>query len=184
VGLGLTGKSVTGKTALPQRDNPGISESEADAIRRNVAKKLEEAFKGRGDMPGGYGRWVAEELKPPTRNWRREFKNLVSWGMRKAFGQERRTYKKPNARRCASSQWKIIYPSTYTPIPKVALVQDTSGSMSDQAIQDSLSEVQGILRTLNAEISSLTVIVLLVKHRQSATCGISSSEGAGEPTCV
>lgn len=135
-----------------ENGNWGLSEAEGRMVRKAVARNIKEASKSRGSMPGGWERWSEKELEGPKYDWRAELRKALRWSIARAQGDEERTYRRLN-RRCASIGYRAILPSTYSPAPVVAVVQDTSGSMSEHALTVSLSEAEGIIRAVGAEIS-------------------------------
>jgi predicted metal-dependent peptidase len=52
----------------------------------------------------------------------------------------------------------VILPSLRQPLPKVAMVLDTSGSMNDQMLSQCLAEVQGVLRGLGVGRRHLRIV--------------------------
>lgn len=150
-GSGTDGQARPWDLGPPKPGESGLSEAEGRMIRKEVAKNINEAAKSRGNMPGGWKLWADRELEGPKYNWRQELAKAIRWSVRRAQGDEERTYRRLG-RRCASLGYRAILPSTYRPCPIVAIVQDTSGSMGSKAIKDSLTEAEGIIRATGADV--------------------------------
>ena len=66
------------------------------------------------------------------------------------------SYRKPSRRAAAVPD--VVLPSLRQPLPKVAMVLDTSGSMSDHMLGQALAEVGGVLRGLGIGRRHLRVV--------------------------
>ena len=152
-GSAVDGQARPWDLGEPKEDgNWGLSEAEGRMIRKQVAINIQNAVKGRGTVPGGWERWADKILEGPKYDWRAELRKAIRWSIARAQGDEERTYRRLG-RRCASVGYRAILPSTFTPAPVVAVVQDTSGSMSEQALTMSISEAEGIIRAVGCEIN-------------------------------
>ncbi|MGW5451199.1 vWA domain-containing protein [Nocardia sp. NPDC003979] len=129
----------------------GLDTQERDAVRFRVAQ----AIIGRpGDAPAGWRRWAKEALHPPQ-PWR----DLLGAALRSAAtaagaGADYR-YGRP-ARRAASLPG-VVLPSLRRTPPRVGVIIDTSGSVSDDELGSALLEVAAITRTLGGRHDLLTV---------------------------
>jgi len=105
-------------------------------------------------------RWADDILAPPKVDWRKEFKKIVRTAVQRCFGHDRRTWHRLG-RSSASTGYKYLYPSSYTPKPKVGIVLDTSGSMGGgnegSALHEACSETEGICKAVGAQVSFLSV---------------------------
>jgi predicted metal-dependent peptidase len=123
---------------------PGLDEAERELICREVARRIKEEASGRGNVPSGMERWADEVLAPPQVDWR----TLLSSGFRAALadvaGQMDYSYRRPSRRQNAVPD--IVLPAMRRPIPQVAIVIDTSGSMSDRTLGYALNEVNGVIQ--------------------------------------
>jgi predicted metal-dependent peptidase len=133
----------------------GLGRLGGELVRRDVARRIEEHTRMRGDVPAGWQRWAAEVLVP-TVNWRRQLAAAVRRGVADAAGRVDFTYRRPSRR--ASSTPDVVLPSLRQPLPQVAVVIDTSGSMSDGMLAQALGEVSGVLRSLGLGRRNLRVI--------------------------
>jgi len=117
----------------------------ADLLRRQVAQDIITHGDGIGTVPAGMLRW-AQQMLAPTVDWRR----LLAAELRRAIadiaGVVDYSYQRPSRR--ASAVSGVILPALRRPVPELAVVCDTSGSMSEDLLAMALAEVEGLLRTL------------------------------------
>jgi predicted metal-dependent peptidase len=126
------------------KDAPhGIGSAEMEAVKHKVASDVREHAKSRGNVPGWLKDWAQTILEPVT-DWRKVLRSEVRRARADIAGMQDFTYQKPSRR--ASVYPKIIMPSMRQAIPKIAVVIDTSGSMSDDDMAAVLGEVNGVLR--------------------------------------
>lgn len=138
----------------------GVDDDRADLIRQQTAVEIQNHSRNRGNVPAGLARW-AKELLEPVVDWRRELASLVRRTFASVAGLRDYTYARPSRRHAAMKQsgQEIILPAMRQPNPpKVAIVIDTSGSMSDDMLAWALSETQGVLRSLGASGRQVRVI--------------------------
>ena len=58
------------------------------------------------------------------------------------------SYRRPSRRQGQVGNGKVVLPALRRPVPSVAVVVDTSGSVSDAMLSQALAEVSGVLRAL------------------------------------
>lgn len=133
----------------------GLSDTAARLVERDVAHRILEHQRRRGDVPAGWQRWADDVLEPKV-NWRRLLAAAVRQGMADVAGRVDFTYRKPSRR--ASVSPDVVLPSLRQPLPQVAMVLDTSGSMSDRMLSQCLGEIGGVLRSLGVARRSLRVV--------------------------
>jgi predicted metal-dependent peptidase len=133
----------------------GLSSVGARLVARDTARRIREHARERGDTPAGWQRW-ADEILHPSVNWRRQLAAHVRRGAADVTGRVDFTYRRPSRR--ASAVPDVVLPSLRQPLPQVALVIDTSGSMSDSMLGQALAEVTGVLRSLGIARRNLRVI--------------------------
>jgi predicted metal-dependent peptidase len=109
----------------------------------------------RGAVPAGWARW-AEHVLEPAVDWRRELAAQIRRGAAEVTGRVDFTYRRPSRRQAASPD--VVLPSLRQPLPRVAMVIDTSGSMSDRMLGQALAEVGGVLRSLGVARRDLRVL--------------------------
>ncbi|BCY12194.1 hypothetical protein L3i22_072820 [Actinoplanes sp. L3-i22] len=120
----------------------GLTEQERDAVRFRVAQ----AINGHpGSVPQGWQRWAEEAFHPPQ-PWR----DVLGAAVRAAAGSAGTggdyTYGRP-ARRAAALP-RVILPALRRNPPRVCVVIDTSGSVSDAELGTALLEVAAIGRAV------------------------------------
>lgn len=147
-GMGRCGSCATGtpepwEDAPPNQGDPGISPAEAELIRREVARQILNHSRSQGNVPDYWKRWAEEKLQPKV-NWRKQLASSIRYAIADMAGASDYSYKKPSRRQRAD----IVLPSLRQPVPNIAVVVDTSGSISDQMLAEALAEVKGILKAL------------------------------------
>ena len=130
----------------------GLSEQQRDAVRFRVAQ----AIKGRpGSAPNGWRRWAEEAFHPPQ-PWRK----LLGAAIRSAVSApgvgEDYTYGRPSRR--SVSLPGIVLPSLRRRPPRVCVVIDTSGSVSDAELGSALLEVAAISRAVGGRRDLVSVV--------------------------
>ncbi len=123
--------------------SPGLSPLERQLLAADTARRIRESSRTRGDTPAGWKRW-ADEVLSPTVDWRRQLALAVRRGLAVTSGRVDYSYSRPSRRAGAAPE--IVLPTMRRPAPKVAVVVDTSGSMSDAMLGQALAEVGGLLR--------------------------------------
>mgnify|MGYP003876670541 CR=1 FL=1 len=171
-GAGRCGSCATGQ-AEPweepppdQSEVPGVLAAEAELIRRQVAQeiiRIAQSGTMAGKLPGHWVRWAEEKLSPKV-DWRRELAAAVRQAVSSTQGAADYTYRRPSRRQAAYRE--VVMPSLYWPIPEVAVVVDTSSSMSDRQVAQALAEVAGILRGLG----NRTAVRVLAVDAAVQTC--------------
>ncbi|MFE9629979.1 VWA-like domain-containing protein [Streptomyces sp. NPDC006463] len=117
---------------------------EAEALRRQTAQAVRAHQRTRGRIPEGWARW-AEELLEPSVDWRQALSGAVREAAAWAAGAVDYTYRRPS-RRTPALGGRVVLPSLRRPLPRVAIVIDTSGSMGLEDLAAALAEVTGVLR--------------------------------------
>ena len=139
-----------------ERDNKeGRTEAEIEGMRRETAEAIREHGKreggtGRGTIPGNLARWADDFLKPPKVDWRQHLQQAVREGVAYKRGMVD-TYYGGVSRRQAGIGFgpgRPILPVFRAPIPRVACIVDTSGSMGSDELMDAVSETSGVLQAV------------------------------------
>lgn len=118
---------------------------QARLLQRLVAQQCLAAGKQAGTVPAGLLRWAAAVLEPKV-DWRRALAAELRKAVADTAGAVDYTYRRPSRR--ATAVGNVVLPALRRPVPEVAVVCDTSGSMSDDLLAASLAEVDGLLRAL------------------------------------
>jgi predicted metal-dependent peptidase len=132
-----------------------VSEVEAGAIRRSTANAIRAAASGQGNLPGGWKRW-ADTVLEPVIDWRRALTGAVREAVAWASGAVDYTYQRPSRRQATLGA--VVLPRLRQPVPRVAVVIDTSGSMSNEQLAAALAEVTGVLRAVGIGGNRVTVL--------------------------
>lgn len=147
---GRCGSCATGQME-PWEDPPpvggsaGIGAAEAELLRREVARQVNEHVCGRGHVPGHWMRWAEAQLHTQV-NWRRQLAAAIRHAAADAGGAADYSYRRPSRRQGQVGRGDIIYPALRCPVPTVAIVADTSASVSDRMLAQALTEITAILR--------------------------------------
>jgi predicted metal-dependent peptidase len=134
---------------------PGVSQIGRKLLERDVARRIREHQRRYGNTPAGWQRW-ADDVLEPTVSWQRLLASAVRRGVADVAGRVDFSYRKPSRR--SSVVPDVVLPSLRQPLPKVAMVLDTSGSMNDLMLSQSLAEVQGVLRGLGVGRRHLRIV--------------------------
>jgi predicted metal-dependent peptidase len=133
----------------------GVGPVEADAIRRTTAEGIRAQQRSRGTVPGGWQRWATAVLEP-TIDWRRALAGAVREAAAWASGAVDYTYRRPSRR--AAAMRGVVLPTLRQPVPRVAVVVDTSGSMAEEDLRDAMGEITGVLRAVGIGGNRITVL--------------------------
>lgn len=136
-------------------DVGNVDDDDAREIRRSVAIAYREHVTTRGTDPGDAWRW-SQEILEPTVAW----EPLLASAVRKATtwtnGHTHYTYQRRSRRQAAVPD--VLLPGARRPVPRVAIVIDTSGSVDDVLLARALGEVEGVLRSIGVAERNLTVL--------------------------
>lgn len=154
------GSAATGRPEayeLPEDDSSAVSEAEAKVLRRQVAEAIRtESSRGRGKVPGHWRRWADCVLTAPRQDWRRELAAALRGALADTVGASDYSWRRPTRR--AASCPDVVLPALRQPVPEVAVVVDTSGSVGEDKLSSAFAELQGILRATGQRgVSVLTV---------------------------
>jgi predicted metal-dependent peptidase len=136
---------------------PGVDEWEADLIRKQVAEAVRISRQAGGHVPAGFERWAKAFLRPQI-DWRREFAAQVRAGLDAVSGAVDYSYRKPSRRAASPIGRAVVLPALVQPVPRVAVVVDTSASMSAEHLERVLAEVKGLLRSRGIRGSRLSIL--------------------------
>jgi predicted metal-dependent peptidase len=174
-GSGADGLPRPGETA------DGVAPGQAEMLRWSTAAEIQRSH-GRhpGSVAGGWLRW-AEAVLPSRTDWRRALAAEIRSGVAPAAGNVDYTYRRPSRRSGAASG--VVLPSLRRPVPDVAIVCDTSGSMHDQLLARALTEIEGILRRVGLRQAQVRVLAVDTAvhavRRVSSAAGVRLAGGGG-----
>ncbi len=139
----------------PDADVGAVDPDDAQQIRRRVAVDYRSHVTSRGTEPGDALRWANQLLEP-----RIAWEPLLSGAVRRAVGwvngRTDYTYTRPSRRQGSSPN--VVLPGMRRPLPSVAMVVDTSGSVDDRLLGRAMGEVDGALRSLGIRGEGVTVL--------------------------
>lgn len=137
----------SGADSLPRgyEGQGGLDPWLADLLRRQVAQEVLKHSTMIGSVPAGLLRW-AQEVLAPTVDWRRLLAAELRRAVADVAGAVDYSYRRPSRRAAAVSG--VVLPALRRPVPELAVVCDTSSSMSDDMLTMALAEVEGLLRAL------------------------------------
>ena len=129
----------------PGQGDSGLPRWQADLLRRQVAQDVIAHGKQPGTVPAGLLRW-AEEVLSPKVNWRAVLAAELRRAVAEVSGAVDYSYRRPSRRSAVAGP--VVLPALRRPVPEVAVVCDTSGSMTEDLLAMVLAEVEGLLRAL------------------------------------
>lgn len=130
----------------------GLTEQERDAVRFRVA----EGITGRpGTAPRGWRRW-AEEVFHPPQPWRELLGAAVRSAVSASGAGDDYTYGRPSRR--STGVPGVVLPALRRRPPRVCVVVDTSGSVSDSELGSALLEVTAIARAVGGRRDLVSVL--------------------------
>ena len=156
-GSGAHGQDRDWEQGEQSGDGPasGLRSYQGDLVRRQVAADALAHAKQAGTVPAGLRRW-AEQIVAPRVNWRRALAAELRKGIADTSGRSDYTYRRPSRRAAAVND--VILPALRRPVPNVAVVCDTSGSMTNDLLARVLAEVDGILRAVGVRADGVRVL--------------------------
>jgi predicted metal-dependent peptidase len=140
------GGGADGQPREGDDDGPGgLSGWQAELLRRRVAQDVAQHAQQPGTVPAGLLRWAHDVLTPKV-DWRRLLAAELRRAVADTAGAVDYSYRRPSRR--ASVAGNVVLPALRRPVPEVAVVCDTSGSMTEDLLAMALTEVEGLLRSL------------------------------------
>lgn len=137
---------------LPYDDDmaPAVKSDQQNTVRDQVASDVVDHAKNRSAVPGGLTRWAEDYLNPQI-DWRKQLAVKLRQVVANVSGRRNHSYARPSRRQDAIRAFDptIILPGLRdSEPPRVAVIVDTSGSVSSQDLTVALSEIQGITRAV------------------------------------
>jgi predicted metal-dependent peptidase len=138
----------------------GRTESEiGTAIQRTAEAVKQHAHgHGRGNLPCGLDRWADEVTAPAKVPWQTVLSRTIRRAVTYRAGAVDYSYQRISRRQggIGYGVGAPILPAYVKPIPRVAFVLDTSGSMSGSQLEAGLAEAIGVLKATGAEITFMS----------------------------
>ncbi|MEV0613643.1 VWA-like domain-containing protein [Nonomuraea sp. NPDC050404] len=130
----------------------GLTAQERDAVRFRVAQGINARP---GDVPQGWRRWAEEAFHPPQ-PWRELLGAAIRSAVSGPGAGEDYNYGRPSRR--SASLPGVVLPSLRRRPPRVCVVIDTSGSVSDSELGSALLEVAAIVRAVGGRRDLVSVL--------------------------
>ncbi|MGJ6967273.1 vWA domain-containing protein [Streptosporangium sp. G11] len=130
----------------------GLSPQERDAVRFRVAEGITARP---GNVPKGWGRWAEEAFHPPQ-PWRELLGAAVRSAASGPGAGEDYTYGRPSRR--SAGLPGVVLPSLRRRPPRISVVIDTSGSVSDAELGSALLELAAIVRVVGGRRDLVSVL--------------------------
>ena len=131
-------------------DGQSLTDTQREVVRRDVAERLRNAPPG--STPGGWKQWIEDVLDPKT-DWRQLLRQRLATAI--AVGSGARvdySFARPGRRQ--SIYQPVILPTlTGATRSQLAVVIDTSGSMSGSRIRQAAGEIYGILQQAHQHVT-------------------------------
>jgi predicted metal-dependent peptidase len=152
------GEGESGSPSPPIPDP--VSSLEQEIALRKVALDTIAHAKAKGSVPGGLKAWAEAAILPPKVDWRQRLRGLARQAIASVAGASDFTWRRMG-RRSAYAAGRVgwpLAPALHQPVPKVALVLDTSGSMSMKGesgrtlLEEAASEVLGIVQAAGGDV--------------------------------
>lgn len=128
------------------------SEAEIEAARQEVAAAIvEHSKKSAGSQAlGALLAWAQDRMRPSRVPWRSKLARALRRAVEYVRGQADHTYTRLSRRQgvVGYGPTSPILAGTRTPVPRVRVVIDTSGSMSGSDIEQAMGEIDGVLRAV------------------------------------
>tara|TARA_A100001391_G_scaffold204653_2_gene201105 strand:- start:8712 stop:10073 length:1362 start_codon:yes stop_codon:yes gene_type:complete len=160
-GRGSSGSSAGGIRAEWEKNSDkqeaGLDETHIEQVLKQTAKKIKmyEQVHGAGSVPGFLSEASDELLAPPIVHWTTQLQNNLESTVKWKRGNTHSHYGKANRRQMSIGGFKDsipILPSKRAGVPIIALVGDTSASMSRAELQDIMATAQGVVKATGAEL--------------------------------
>ena len=177
-GSGATGKRATWEEPPPGEkgageEAPGLSRAEIESLARAVAQDILDAQKAMGNVPGGLVR-LAKALRERV-NWRNALRAALRQGLARGAGQD--DYSATRRSRIAPPG--VILPGMAKKVTRVAMIVDTSGSMSNRLLGQALAEIGGVLKTLGEPVTVIATDAVAYSPQEITSLDKIQLQGGG-----
>ena len=124
-----------------------LSDFDRTLLKRVVAAAVAEHQKTHGteSVPEGLARWAEQTLRPKV-NWRQQLATALRSSVHHKTGTADYTWQRPSRRQ--QPQDIVLRPAMTRPVPSIAVVVDTSGSMGEHELDRALTEINAIIATV------------------------------------
>jgi predicted metal-dependent peptidase len=142
-------------------DGDRVSPGQAELLRHGTAVQIQRhEAQQPGTVPAGWLRW-AESVLPSRTDWRRILAAELRAALAAVTGNVDYTYRRISRRTYAlAGERRAVLPALQRPLPTVAVVCDTSGSISDEQLAAALAEVEALLSRTGLRGTGITVLAV------------------------
>jgi predicted metal-dependent peptidase len=150
-GEGNDGSGATGQKAPWEDDEDGgIGDTSERLVRNKVAREIVDQSRRIGQRAGGSVLdWAEEHLAGPKISWQEELRSLISNSIAWVAGSFEYTRRRFSRKQLPGMP---LMPGMAQPIPEIAIVIDTSGSMSEDMLINALSEINSIIQLFGTSV--------------------------------
>ena len=131
-----------------------VDSASAMLIRRQVARDVFQYQKSQSFVPAGILHWAVKLVKRPTILWKKVLAGKIKRAISNKAGQVDYSYRRPGRRQIPL----IITPAMRHPVPSIAVILDTSASMSSNDLSSALTEIHGVSRQVGVRGQDLRLI--------------------------
>ena len=121
-----------------------------EILQKQTAKAADEYSKTKGTLPGAIGR-LCDDILRPTVDPKKLLQSAVRYAVASVRGHQNLNWKRPSRRQVTGCG---MLPSRVDPLPKVAILADTSASMNRKDLSMALGVID---KVLGAHPTSITV---------------------------
>lgn len=132
-----------------------VGAEEARLIREETARRVASRARAQDDVPRGWERWAREVLEPVV-DWRRELTAVIRRAVGVSAGRVDHTFQRRSRREGVVTD--VILPGLQRPRPTVAVVLDTSQSMSTAHLERATAELGRIIRSVGVSGHGVNVL--------------------------
>ncbi len=151
-------RPITGSDAAALPRDGSVDPDRADLIRFETADQVRAHTRsqGAGAVPNGLRKWSDSVLEPIV-DWRRELRAAVSRALSQSAGRRDYSWSRPPRRRVPG----YSTPGMAAPAPpSVAVVVDTSGSMSPDDLAQCIADIASLTRSVAGAAGGVPVRVM------------------------
>ena len=125
-------------------DTDALSDFDRKLLQRTTASEVAAHRKAHGttSVPEGLARWAQQTLHPRV-DWRQQLASALRTCVHHKTGTADYSWQRPSRRQ--QLQDPVLRPALTRPMPSIAMVVDTSGSMSSDELDRALTEIGAII---------------------------------------
>jgi predicted metal-dependent peptidase len=137
----------------------GRTEAQLNRSREQAKEELGDmAGKGQGKLPAALERLVGALNKPAKVPWRQKLATAIRSSCAYRPGAVVHRYDSPGRRQAGLGygDGRPVMPRLRSPVPQVCIGLDTSGSMGGPTLEKALTEADGVLKAVGADVSFMS----------------------------